>query len=221
MTYVVYLRKKTNRFMKQVLYIIFGLLISLKAANAQEVKNKENVTYLRFYQNYAIAIKNDKWGVVDRNFNFVIPPKYEKVSAFVIDSDFPIAIMNGFTWVKKNDKWAAITDKNELITAFMYDAGGEFYNGQANVKINGKHGVINTHGAEIIPIEYDYPISVYADYYIVCKNGKYGYLDAKGKLMLPLQYDSAAGFTDGKAQVKKDNKYYLIDKKGNCVAGCK
>ena len=87
------------------------------------------------------------------------------------------SFQNGFSRVKKNDKYGFIDEKGNLICEIKYEKVSSFIYGRAAVKENGKWGVINEEGNPICEIKYDLIYSFKDEGFA------YVYLDDKKYLM--------------------------------------
>ena len=101
-----------------------------------------------FYDDYAIVSVGNKWGIIDKHGNEVVPVKYDYVSSF---DTYP-----EFAQVKLDEKYGFVNKNGEEVVKPKYEAAYAFSDGLAGVKLNGKWGFINTQGEEVIPFKYDY-----------------------------------------------------------------
>ncbi len=76
----------------------------------QSINDYENVSI--FKNDYAIARKNGKVGLLDTNFNQIIPCVYDRILNYNKHT-FP---------AKYNNKWGTVNKNNEVITPFIYDS---------------------------------------------------------------------------------------------------
>ena len=60
--------------------------------------------------------KDEKWGLISINNEYIIPPEYEEIQSRKIEKT------SDGIYVKKNEKWGKVNFKNEVITDFIYDA---------------------------------------------------------------------------------------------------
>ena len=91
---------------------------------------------------------NGKWGLIDRQFKVVLPPKYDYISRFFHDTFYKVAI------VGINGKEGLINGKFQEILVPKYDWIGFFKTFVTEVRLDGKYGRINAFGVEIIPPEH-------------------------------------------------------------------
>lgn len=89
---------------------------------------------------YARVKNNNKWGLIDNNFNQLIETKYDEV----------LPLENGYTQVKNNNKWGLIDKNGIVIISTKYDSPFKFINGEATVNLNGTALKINERD-EILP----------------------------------------------------------------------
>lgn len=182
--------------------------------------------YIRFKSNKFWQLeKDEKNGVLDKNFKTIMPVAYSKLD---IEGDYIIA--NGSA--SNNEDVYNAGGKN--ITQGKYDdIEGTFSDGLLLVgkRYTSKEGYINTkyyYIDTLCQVKIDLAAKGYEDQepfsagMAVVKNeaGYHGYIDTKGTLVIPCQYQYAWYFypTSKLARVKlKDDSYVLIDKTGKVV----
>lgn len=187
---------------------------------------------------YHVALRNGKFGFIDKNNHLVIPPKF----------DYAYDFHNGLAKVQINGKWGYINRKGQLITP-LFDQITDFKDGLAIAKNNGKYALVNRQG-KVISKWYDkiYPfhdglarVKIGDKYTFITQegkqlpqlfddagdftgglarvklNGKWGFIDTKGKLVVKPQYDWVTDFVGGMAKVEKDGKFAFIGSKGQLI----
>lgn len=149
--------------------------------------------------------QNGKWGFIDKNFNVIIPAKYDKAFPF----------LGELTLVFLDKKCGYIDKKGNEVIPLRYDDGeAYFYQDSAEVTLNGKCGLINRNGYEVIPIKYD---KIERDENIVCVhlNGKCGIIDknTSQEIIPPIKYDNIS-YSKRLTAAQLNGKWALIDKFG-------
>ena len=86
--------------------------------------------------NLAKVCVDGKWGMIDVNGNFVVPPLYENIYGFKYN----------FSIVKLNGKMGFIDRVGNLVIDTIYDSAEDFLDGIAKVVLNGKEGYIDSTG---------------------------------------------------------------------------
>lgn len=126
---------------------------------------------------YASVVFNEKSGIIKRDGKYTIEPKYAEIyklkDTLIVIEDFTTGLYgiadlsgkviidtdcndigyfgnNESTYIKINSQYALINDKAEIITTFIFDYIGEFYNSFAEIEIGDKSGYINTRGEYIL-----------------------------------------------------------------------
>ncbi len=188
---------------------------------------------------YHVALRDGKFGFIDKNNHIVIPPKF----------DYAYDFHNGLAKVEINGKWGYINRKGQLVTQLFdkisdfndqglaiaqnngkyalvsrsgkviskwYDKIYQFHDGLARVKLDGKYAFVNTKGAQITGWFDDAGDFAYG-FARVKLNGKWGFINAEGKLVIKPQFDWATDFIGGMAKVEKDGKFALIGTKGQLI----
>jgi len=89
-----------------------------------------------FLTNYCLYKENEKYGVIDRSNNIIIPAEYDMIYNSHVEELF---------CVKKDDKKGIISSANQIILPVEYDMIGEFdSDGLASIRKNGQYGFVNT-----------------------------------------------------------------------------
>ena len=135
---------------------------------------------------------NGKWGFVNKDFKFVIPPQF----------DYAYEFSEGRAEVTVNRKSGFIDKTGKMIVPLKYDMAWSFHDGLARVRRDVEVGTQMTgHGAQR---KYRY---------------QYGFIDHAGNEVIPLQFEDATHFSNGYAMaVPSEFKLYgVIDKQGNFV----
>jgi len=193
-----------------------------------------------------------KWGAIDINGNLVVPVKYDGVSAFKyghavvhsngmaglvnaqgevvipiqFDRDMGVTPYDGYSVVKKNNKYGVYTNKGKEIVYPYYDYIWEFTEGVAEVQKYGKRGYIDLSGDEIVPTEFE-DVRPFKDglarvmIYEETKDGvvkKFGFYNDKGREVVPVVYDDAhEHYNEGLVGVKKGDSWGFLDTTGKSL----
>ncbi len=152
-----------------------------------------------------------KGGVLDREGDFILEPKLNKILAysedrglmcdkrkryyFISKSGDPYEgfyqdarpFKNKIAIVKIDGKWGIINTKGIPVVPTKYDKIGTFENGYAAIKISGFQGVTDLQGQTIVPAEYEYVSYAGNGLYRVEQGGKIGYFDTEGKWVWELK----------------------------------
>lgn len=184
-----------------------------------------------------------RWGFVDRNFQWVVPPQFAHAGE----------LAEGLAPVKIGTKGGFVDRHGKTIIPPRYDGVWGFSNGAALVRLNGLFGYVDRGGREIIRTQFAYasyfreerafvrtptathfmminksgdaitkPVYQLAGEFsegsaAVQENGLWGFVDHNGSWMIRPTFVRADGFWRGLARVAwKDGRGY-IDKKGRTV----
>jgi hypothetical protein len=187
--------------------------------------------------------EGDRWGFVDRNFRWVVPPQFAHAGA----------LAEGLAPVKIGTKEGFVDRQGKTIIPPRYDDVWGFSNGAALVRLNGLFGYVDRGGREIIRTQFDHAtyfrderafarapsathfmminksgVAITKPVYesvrefseglaAVQENGLWGFVDPNGEWMIRPTFLGAKGFWRGLANVVwKDGRGY-IDKKGRTV----
>jgi hypothetical protein len=192
-----------------------------------EIIKPQYKDYCSFASGLAFVLKDEKWGVINKNNETVIPFIYEIPQYTSFEGDYAPVFETG-------GKCGYIDKLGNVVISFKYDDGDlSFKNAKIfPVKIKNKWGFIDKNENVVIPFEYDE--IEWNDsgepYYSVIKRGNYavenptfdtyGLVDAiKGELIIPCDYNllrpNPNSICVGMLTETKDEKYGLIDYKNN------
>lgn len=182
-----------------------------------------------------------QWGVIDRNYNVIIPFEFKQIDNFVSDK----------AKAKKWNEWGVINLQGDVVIPFEYDEIEPFKDGIAKAQKYGRWSVINEMNEEIYSYTpLDNGLIVYKSefhdafgimdsqyspktppHFSVIKDfhdgvalvkesgswGKWGLVDSFGNELTGFKFDELKEFKDGKAIAKTNNYWGAINKSGKCV----
>lgn len=133
----------------------------------------------------------DKYGYLDQEGNWVIPPVYESITPFIQG--------RAFISTSKNSRNYDMIDLEGNVIMKSVDPVSDFKNGKAIVKVpieigerdiyqRYKAGVIDREGNWIIPPLYDDIGEFNKGFSIIIENGKKGVIDKNGNVIIPSLY---------------------------------
>ena len=179
------------------------------------IKEKEQQARAEYFKNYMLKYpksddlipfeKDKKWGFINSSGEFVIQPKYVRVSYF----------SQGLAVVADKIFYGYINKSGKIVIDYQFLTASVFSNGVATVcDYVHKCGVINIKGEKFIQFEYDEIRAFREGLAAVKKKNDWGYINMQGELVIPAKYRSANDFKNGKAEVLKGSKFIYIDKLG-------
>ena len=137
---------------------------------------------------YVLVYLGEKEGVIDRDGTVIIDPVYDQINWFDklfcrnekgldiidldthkkihIDCEWSVTSPDGYSAIKRNNKWGLIDDSGKILLDIVYDdipsqSEGDYYDITSEDKNNiavikdGKYGIIDLMGNIIVPFEYD------------------------------------------------------------------
>lgn len=209
------------------------------------IKTLEGYEWLEDFKDdgFALVARDSQHkGLVNTKFDEIIPCVYEDISSLTPRENNKM-FANGLVQVKRNDEYALINQKNEIIIPF-----GKYF--RYKMKINGlleaytynkynirnKEGnvtssgytkiLIDTEGNPVSDFEYEYIGTFNNGFASVNRDRNYGIIDTKGQEVIPTKYkfDDIVGdvvikeFTDlGVVRVSKDGKWGLLNSAGEMI----
>jgi len=190
--------------------------------------------------------KENKYGFIDKQGNYVIPSIYNRIynslGKHFSDTDF-LKVSEGLICIRNNNyKYGFFDNTGKMIIPFIYDIADNFSNGLAQVGMNltnngnyAKSGYIDTTGTTVIPMKYNWLWRRESHFVegleLVNKGFEHEreitterfYINRKDQIVIS-QPDSLLflnDFSDGLAKVKNKNwKYGFINRLGENVIEC-
>ncbi|MDZ4795717.1 MAG: WG repeat-containing protein [Bacteroidota bacterium] len=220
--------------------ISFGFLNE----QGKEIISEQFDRVFPFKHNFAFVSKNLKWGVIDKDGDFLIRcihegiihhpsqtikwyntfPSWEEVKFLTANSDFEMFYKSEILKVSEDILHGKIESNNYLIDEFGnlktqyfdFDYGGKFHFGRALIKRNNTVGFVDVTGELVIPNIYKEGSDFQEGFALVKDNNElYGYIDITGNLITDFKYKHAERFKNGFAEVKSENGVWgYIDKQG-------
>jgi len=217
---------------KKSIDIIFNkeLEFDFDVDEKEEVNNEsKDQESLKDNKNLYALNKDNKYGFVNKNGEFVIEPQFDyafdfsedglarikkdgkygfvnKNGEFIIEPQFDYALdfVNGFAVIVSNEKWGFINKAGEVVIEPQFDYALDFVNGFAVIVSNEKYGLINEKGEVVIEPQFDYLDSCEDDgLYIIKQDGKYGVINKEGKIIVKPKYSTLVDFKNGFAKISK------------------
>ncbi|MGN1058892.1 MAG: WG repeat-containing protein, partial [Clostridia bacterium] len=187
------------------MYIILILLFCL--AQPVSAQNIYELAYA-FDGDTARIVRDLKWGLMNRELNEILPPKW----------DFLGDCVEGRRMIRQNDLFGFADEAGNQVIAPTYVQAENFSEGLACVKnAEGLWGYINPAGSPVIPCSFAAADSFSDGLALVQSEGLYGYIDSWGQAVIAAAYEEAYPFAGGLACVKKDGLYGYIDVTGAMV----
>ena len=183
----------------------------------------EIIDHSEFSEGLAAVIKDDKWGFIDVNGTFVIPPKFINVFK---DTKFneglvPIETQTTYSYecgsnpvrtqIGYRDKYGFMDRTGKFEIEPKFDGAEPFSEGLAAVRIYDgsivKWGYVDRTGSFVIPPKFVEPTSGVGAFSEglasvnipdpQSTNGKTGYIDRTGNFVIPPQFTQGAGIFHG------------------------
>lgn len=195
--------------------IVLAIICSRFISNKEKIDKDYELLQVSEYTYFPLEI-DEKYGVIKRDGNIVIPAEYDFVQVPNQDKDIFIVVADG--------KYKAInSNKQELYTNFeevsgVQEVDSSVYNSSIlKYKENNKYGLLDFEGNKVTDAEYD-EISSLQDKYgeiLVKKNDKYGVINIKGIQLVSCKYDYVKGDGFNRDGSYKDGGYIIGNKTKN------
>lgn len=153
-----------------------------------------------FCEGLASFKRENKWGVIDRNGNIVVEPKFDDV----------VKYCQGVAPYRIGDKFGLIDKADNVITEPIYDYIADTCDEIGRVaQLDGKWGWIDNKGQIIIDFSFDKARSFHEKLAAVSYNLQWGYIDTNGQWKISPQYKNASDFSDGLAPVSTETRKWV------------
>ena len=207
--------KKRSIVIILILVIILAIVFMVKGAkdsgrkySIEEVKNHD----------FFVLQKDDKYGVINKDSNIVVEPKFENVIVPNPSKGIFICYTDNNTTKVYNEKNEEIfTNYNDvssirlknLATNLMYEKSVLKY------KSGEKYGLIDYSGNKITEAIYESIESLgYKEgELLVKKDGKYGVINIKGTVLVPIKYETVVADGYYNENSKYENSGYIVSVK--------
>jgi hypothetical protein len=131
-----------------------------------------------FYRDYAIVFSDGLQGLIDRNGDIKIIPKYKKIE------------LGDAVRALQPSQWKVISPENKELQSLVADAMCAFPGDRYRITRSGKQGLIDGDLKNVWPLVYDVIEIPKNSISAVKKNGQWGLLDAEQKEVLAFSFDS-------------------------------
>lgn len=149
--------------------------------------------------------KGDKWGMVNRGGDQLIPCEYDGV-AFLENTDQKIVKV-----YKQEPKYGLIDTLGRLAVGAVYDEIGSFAEGRLAVSQNNLWGFVDGGGQEVVPCQFKEVKNFSEGLAAVRLDNKWGFINKQGKVEIDFNYRRAGNFREGLAWVSTEHGYGYID----------
>ena len=154
---------------------------------------------------YAAAKIDEKWGVVDLQLNWLIPPEHDGI----VQDELGRCYSNGAVFARDNSKVCLYVDG--IIADERYEDARPFSDeGYAAVKLNGKWGFIDREGNVAIGFMFDDALSFGQHLAAVRQGEHWGYISLSGIMVIEPVFLEAKSFSNGSAPVLTERGWQFI-----------
>ncbi len=165
-----------------------------------------------FNDSLIIFGKGDKYGLMKKNLQIVVPNKYDAIGKLseglaIVSLDGDLGYINGLGE-------EVIAPQFDEIPNYMLRSA--FKNGVAVVSKRGQYGMINTKGKEVIPFKNE-DIGDWSELIAVKRKNKWGYINRANVLVIPATYEYASSFVGNLGQIQEFSLNGVVNKQGQKV----
>ena len=137
-----------------------------------------------YYKQYAVVKQNGKYGIINRNGEFVVQPIYWDF--LIDDNEITLEMVNISRQQDISKQFDMLSGK---LTDYIFSENVPMFGNDHAYKEGKKYGVIFDKGATIQPI-FDTVISINNDFAIGKRSGKYGAINSLGMVEIPFVYEN-------------------------------
>lgn len=165
-----------------------------------------------FNSGFAVVQKDNKFGVINKNGQVVIPVIYNRIDQFY----------NGIALAIKGNKYGVLNTSGQPVIPFNYDDGGIASNGAIYMRQKSKTVIFDNRGKVIAPAGtydsfYNVAINKINNLIFVERGGKVGAIDMTGKQIVPFIYTGVRESNEGLAIVIANDKSAVINQSGKII----
>lgn len=187
----------------QAAHPMFDKVVARYDHNISWEQARENVLAPK---EFFVAEKDDKYCLLDRNGQVILPAEYDKIVKFNEKSIF----------LKKDGKDGLADFYGNIILPVEYDEIKPFQEGLILVEKDGKRGIAESDGSVTVPVEYD-KIYLQNNKFYVKKNKRHGILARDGHTLWPCNYFKAADNGNGGYIIGSENAYAYYNEQGGQI----
>ena len=171
------------------------------------------------FSDFMIAKKGNKYGVINKRNEAVIPFIYENM--YVMYDDYKTKKIADYVKVESKKLFGLINRKGEIIIPVKYKNLEKW--GKQNFlagTVDNEYGILSTSGKVIHPFTFEQkPKFAFDSHHIIKIGGKEGVCDNFGKIVIPIQYDyiGTTLYSRTYLMATQNKKHGLIDHTGKQV----
>lgn len=175
-----------------VILIIKSGLKGFASKSGEILLNPEYSDIDRFANDHYLVCKESGRGILDSQYNTVIPCEFNRINYMKIKGD-------GFLFkVSQNDLYGIFNSSGSALTPIKYSSIGDFdERGISQVEVDRKHGRINEAGKEILAPIYNRILRENDNLYLISQDYKEGAADSTGHIFIECKYKSIKPIDNG------------------------
>lgn len=157
-----------------------------------------------FYEGTIVFKHFKKMGIMDSNFNVIIPAKYDYLANF----------KEGLARFKLGGKWGFLDQKGNIVIEAKFDSEYDFSEGYASVTIGKKDGIIKPNGEYLIEPKFSHISSFEEGLAVVEDGGKRGFINTNAEWVIPPTFDQLGRLKDGIFTFAVKEKWGFVNLRG-------
>lgn len=174
------------------------------------VKDAQYEMVSTFRYGTAGFVSEGKWGLLDRQFAEVIPPRYDLIDYLQEGELDPLVVLG-----LEQDGYGFIDSLGELAISPRFAEVGDFHNGRVRVASEGQWGFADREGNLVVQPQYREAGDFHEDRARVRDKRYWGFVDPTGQPVTGQQYLRAGDFHEGVAWVQAGKFFGFIGPDGN------
>ena len=154
----------------------------MKELKIIEDKEYEYMEELFHHEGFFQVSKNNKYGIIDKDRNIIIPLIYDE---YLMDSE------SSYITACKDNRWGIIDLNNNIIIPFEYETVRDYLPKSIIAKKNGKYGFININNEPLTEFKYDDLLTFDGfENYVAQLGEKFGIVDDNLNIITEFSYDN-------------------------------
>lgn len=214
----------------------------IESSEDDEICSLYNWEFGKFVGDYLIVRYNGKYGVINREGDIVVTPRYELLEHLenpnyfrvmsgyyygVIDATGRIIVPIEYEYIGRMEEDMIVARKDGVygcfdkdgrnVVPFDYQEIKEYVGGMARICEKSRFGFIDKNGQDLVAPFSDDVENFCEDCALVTIKNKVGFVNLQGDWIVPTIYEDASSFSGGLAAVCMNKKYGYINKSGEYV----
>lgn len=185
-----------------------GKWIQMPVIKSDEVCAVYDWEFSGFTSDFLVFRHHGLYGVLDREGNVVIEPKYEQLE--LLQNPY-------YAKASLNDRYGVIDVTGKVVVPIEYDYVGRMNEDVIIVMKDGKYGCFDKTGNIVVPVEHEEIREYVGGMARIRMIGRFGFIDTKGNILVAPFSDEVENFAEGCTVVTIKNKVGMVTFDGDWI----